>query len=137
MKLYINRSPKGHVIYLYSNNTRVKYFFKDEQHVFNKAYIERMIKQDMFTVKNVPFGDGIYPIHLNLRKKLEIAKETVNTIKVNCLITSYKMNKIWMYYRGLVSQNDKPRFIKKYAEEMKTKLSLLGVDGLYSLIQQD
>lgn len=122
MKHFINVTPKGYVIYVYDKSKRVKYFLKDETHTMEE-HIFDIIVNNKFTLGK-PFGDNIYPIYLHMNRNLLPSH-------------NHKTSAIWHYYRNLVLQKDKPKYIKMYAEEMRSKLLSIGVDALYDYVQRE
>ena len=54
---------------------------------------------------------------------------------VNKFTKAHKLVVIWNYYRSFCKADNTPKkVVKHYANELKSQLELLGVDGLYDYI---
>lgn len=128
VKWFINQSAKGWVIVKYCVDGVFRWFLYDDEHELEKAYVLAMIEGKSFIQIGEPFGERqLIPIEIVSEIKVKKLEPIVKD--VDCLYTMRIV--IWSYYRKLVLQYDKPKYIKLYAEELKLKLSILGVQELY------
>ena len=129
MKYTIRETNKGYVIDVRENRERYKFFLWDEQHIKHK-YIPYILKYGSYTVGE-PFNN-IHPIYV---KSDVFRKIDEDNSPAGIFIRKTKTDTIWLYYRSLISDKENPKLIKHYAKELKSNLSLLGVDALYEYIQ--
>lgn len=130
MKHTIRQTAKGYIINVKEGRRKYTYFLWDEQHT-KERYIEYILKYNQYKIGE-PFGDNIYPIYVDYTTYKKIDADNHPT---NVIIRKYKMCVIWTYYRSFVTEDTKPKVLKQYANELKSNLKLLGLDGLYKFVQ--
>lgn len=130
MKYSITETKKGWVISVRENKKKCNYFLWDEEHTKAK-YIEYILSYGDYSLGK-PFGNGIHPIYLH-DKAINRIDQVISPIGV--FTQSFMKREIWKYYRSFITDSSPKKVIKQYADELKTNLSLLGLDGLYQFVQ--
>ena len=130
MTYTLSPTPKGYIITVIEKRKKYKYFLWDEQHTKEK-YIEYVIRHNEYRLGQ-PFGNDIYPIYFNYKAIKQVDEDSK---PINQLSKHIKMTAIWKYYRSFITEDTSPKLIKQYANEFKSNLSLLGLDGLYEFVQ--
>lgn len=123
MRCKIRETNSGYVINLSEKGKKMKFFLKDCSHTL-ESHIPNILSKGNYKIGK-PFGNDIYPIYI---------KEEINPSLPK---HNYKTMAIWNYYRELVRKNETPRNIKKYANEMRSKLLSIGIDALYTYVQKE
>lgn len=125
----IHPTNKGYIIKTEENNVRNKYFLRDEEHLSEKQ-IPEMLHFGQFITIGAPFGDNIIPIFsLMPNQPQPIVSKPIVAKPIK--IYDYRLIVIWRYYRSLVLKNNKPKFIKQCASQMKAQLKLRGIENTY------
>ena len=130
MTYSLKETNKGWIISVKEKRKKVNYFLWDAEHTKEK-YIHYILTYGEYKIGQ-PFGDDIYPIYFNYTavKKIDHATKPSNMLTI-----AFKQNRIWAYYRSFITETTPKKVIKQYAEELKSNLSLLGLDGLYEFVQ--
>jgi hypothetical protein len=130
MTYSLKQTNKGWIITVTENKTKLNYFLWDVEHSKEK-YIPYILSYGEYTLGK-PFGGGIHPIYFNSNavKKIDDASKPINIVS-----QAFKQSVVWSYYRSFITETTPKKIIKQYADEFKTNLQLMGLDGLYQFVQ--
>ena len=124
------QTQKGWIISVMQDKKKFKYFLWDVEHTKEK-YIHYILTYSEYTLGK-PFGGGIYPLYIN-SKAISVIDNASKPIEI--FTQAFKKQVVWSYYRSFITETTPKKIIKQYADEFKSNLELLGLDGLYQFVQ--
>lgn len=124
------QTRKGWIISVIQDKKKFKYFLWDVDHTKEK-YIHYILTYSEYTLGK-PFGSGIHPIYIN---NTAVKKINDATKPIEVFIQAFKKQVVWSYYRSFITETTPKKIIKQYADDFKSNLELLGLDGLYQFVQ--
>ena len=124
------QTRKGWIISVIQDKKKFTYFLWDVDHTKEK-YIHYILTYSEYTLGK-PFGSGIHPIYIN---NTAVKKINDATKPIEVFIQAFKKQVIWLYYRSFITETTPKKIIKQYADDFKSNLELLGLDGLYQFVQ--
>ena len=130
MQYTIKPTAKGYIISVKEKKKKYVYFLRDDKHT-KERYIGFILKHYDFWLGE-PFGDNIYPIHVDYK----VFNKIDDDIRpINLAVNQYKRSVVFSYYRSFITETTPKKIIKQYADEFKTNLSQMGLDALYEYVK--